>query len=66
MKSDGRKIIDIEVDGVDTRDYPDFVDAYVAYAVWEDTGKELTDNELDALNDKHPEIAQELAFETLL
>ena len=55
------KLRDIEVDGVDTADYPDFVDAYVSYAVID--GRELTDIELDELNDNHPEIAQELAID---
>ena len=65
MKLRNAKIVDLEVDGVNTWDYPDFVDAFVSYAVWQDTGKELTDQELDELNDKHPEIAQELALEQL-
>jgi hypothetical protein len=60
------KIIDIQVDNVDTKDYPDFVDAYVTYAVWADTGKELTEDELDQLNDSNPEIAQEHAMENLI
>ena len=36
----------IEVAGVDTKDYPDFVDAYMTYAEWED-GTPLTEGELD-------------------
>jgi hypothetical protein len=55
----------IEVDGVDPKDYPDFCDAYVSYACWKN-GQELTDLELDQLNDSHSDIAQELAFETLI
>jgi len=31
---------------VDTKDYPDFVDAYMTYAEWED-GTPLTTGELD-------------------
>ena len=54
----------IVVEGVDKNDYPDFVDAYVSYA--EENGVPLTDEQLDELNDKHPEIAQGLAFDTLL
>jgi hypothetical protein len=42
----------IEFDGVDTSDYPDFSDAYVAYAEFID-GTPLTDNELDELYDEH-------------
>jgi hypothetical protein len=40
----------IEIDGIDYRDYPDFVDAFISYAEYED-GTELTDLELDALNE---------------
>jgi len=29
---DYSKITEIEIDGVDTSDYPDFVDAYISYA----------------------------------
>jgi hypothetical protein len=47
----GRQIIDIEVDDIDTRDYPDFCDAFIASAMWEDTGELLTDDELDAINE---------------
>jgi hypothetical protein len=47
----GREIVDLEVDDIDTRDCPDFCDAYVSYAVWADTKKPLTDDELDKFND---------------
>ena len=42
----------VSVDGIDTKDYPDFTDAYIDYAEWKD-GTPLTDDELDALNDQH-------------
>jgi hypothetical protein len=35
----------IEIDGIDMNDYPDFVDAYITYAEYED-GTPLTDQEL--------------------
>ena len=47
----GREIVDLEIDDIDTRDYPDFCDAYASYAVWADTKKSLTDDELDKFND---------------
>jgi hypothetical protein len=40
----------LEVDGIDTSDYPDFADAYISYAEFED-GTPLNDSELDELND---------------
>ena len=42
-----RLITDIEIDGIDLKDRPDFCDAYICYAVWSDTGVELTDAELE-------------------
>jgi hypothetical protein len=50
---DYSKVHDIEVDGIDTRDYPDFCDAYIAGATIEledGTFRDATDEELDELN----------------
>lgn len=49
MKLDYTKIEDVEVDGIDTSDYPDFCDAYIAAATYK--GREMTDEELDTLNE---------------
>jgi hypothetical protein len=46
---DYSRIEDIEVDGIDTRDYPDFCDAFVASATYK--GREMTDAELERLNE---------------
>ncbi len=35
----------IEIEDIDTNDYPDFVDAFVVYAEWDD-GTEMTDREI--------------------
>lgn len=44
------KLIDnIEVDGIDTKDYPDFCDAFIASAKY--NGKPMTDEQLDELNE---------------
>ena len=63
MQLNGRKVVDVEIDGVDPTDYPDFCDAYFTYAVYEDTGEELTDAELEELNDSYPEVVNEMAYE---
>jgi hypothetical protein len=42
------KISKIELGGIDTSDYPDFVDAYIVSA--EIDGVELTDAEIEELN----------------
>ena len=49
----GLLISDIEVDGIDTRDYPDFCDAYITYASVFENGewRDATEAELDAMSD---------------
>ena len=44
-----------EVDGIDRRDAPDFADAYISYASWND-GTPLTDDELEILNTEYPDV----------
>jgi hypothetical protein len=66
MDIDLNDVEDLEVDGVDTRDYPDFCDAYFSRAIWVETGKELTDDELEALQDAYPEVLNEMAYQSLI
>jgi len=47
---DTSKIRVTSVADVDTKDYPDFCDAYIEEAEWED-GTSLTDDELEELNE---------------
>ena len=46
---DYKKIDNIEVDGIDTKDYPDFCDAYIVSADYD--GVPMTDEQLDELNE---------------
>lgn len=46
---DYTKIHNVEVDGIDTSDYPDFCDAFISSAYLD--GVEMTDKQLDDLND---------------
>lgn len=39
----------IEIEGIDIKDYPDFCDAFIAYAEY--NGEELTENEYNFAND---------------
>jgi len=43
------KIENVEVDGIDTNDYPDFCDAFIASADYD--GKPMTYEQLDELNE---------------
>lgn len=44
-------IDNIELDGIDTRDYPDFTDAFIVLADYE--GKPMTEEQLDILNEDY-------------
>ena len=55
--------INIQVDGVDKHDSPDFADAFIASAEHED-GTPLTDSELDALN-KDLGLVHEAALDSI-
>ena len=55
------RLTDIEVDGINKNDWPDFVDAYVSAAMVD--GVELTHEQLDWVNGNYPELAQEEARE---
>ena len=49
MKMDYKKIDNIEVDGIDTKDYPDFCDAYIVSADYD--GIPMTEEQLDEINE---------------
>ena len=46
---DYKKIDNIEVDGIDTKDYPDFCDAFIVSADYD--GIPMTEEQLDEIND---------------
>ena len=56
-----RKITNMEFEGVETSDYPDFCNAFMVSAEWDD-GTPLTDQELEAVDmgDYWDEIYQSL------
>jgi hypothetical protein len=55
----------IKIEGIDTDDYPDFVDAYITYAEYED-GTPLTDQELHDFQAENYEIVGELIHDRQL
>ena len=61
----GKKVVDLEVGGVDSADYPDFSDAYFSSGCYED-GTPLTDDELNQLTDLAGDVLFEMAFDSLL
>tara|TARA_B110000285_G_scaffold88011_1_gene100921 strand:+ start:1085 stop:1270 length:186 start_codon:yes stop_codon:yes gene_type:complete len=44
-------ITNIEVDGIDVNDYPDFSDAYIVFADYD--GEAMTDAQIDILNEDY-------------
>ena len=58
-------LIDVQIDGINMYDYPDFVDAYVSFAIDEE-GNILTDEQLDQLAEDYPEWVQEMAHDEIM
>ena len=52
-KLNNLEVTDVEVDGIDMKDYPDFCDAYIDSAKFVSSGKELTDVELEQLQEQN-------------
>jgi hypothetical protein len=49
LELDYSKISNVQVGGIDMEDFPDFCDAYIESADYDD--REMTDEELDILNE---------------
>ena len=62
MYLNGREVVDVEVDGVDPTDFPDFSDAYFSKAVYKDTGQELSNEELEKLEHDYRHKIWDMAF----
>lgn len=64
MELQGRniKIGSLEVDGIDSSDYPDFCDAFFSYAEFEDDTA-LTDAELDELTERYADVVNMMAHD---
>jgi ribosomal protein L16 Arg81 hydroxylase len=55
----------VEIDGIDTEDYPDFVDAYIAAAEYED-GTPLTDEELVQFQEENYDLVSQMIHDNQL
>jgi hypothetical protein len=56
------KISDLEFEGIDRKDHPKYVDAFVSGASYD--GEEMTDKQLDELND-NSDLVHELLIDYL-
>jgi hypothetical protein len=63
MKLDLRKVDNMEFDGIDFADYPDFVDAFLVAADYD--GRELSEEEVDYINDEHYDFVNEQVYQSL-
>ena len=64
IKYSPKDLTDWDIDGVDSRDYPDFCDAFLVEAWVGDY--ELTEEELEYVQETFPEWISEQAFESFL
>ena len=63
MKLDLKKVDNMEFDGIDFADYPDFVDAFLVSADYD--GRELSEEEIDFINDEHYGFINERVYSSL-
>ena len=63
MKIDFKLITNVSVDGIDTSDYPDFVDAFIESADYK--GKPMSDEMIDELNSEHLDFVSECVYDSL-
>ncbi len=65
MKLNNIKVIDVEVENVDMKDYPDFCDAYISEAKFTN-GKSLDDEQLVELQEQNLDEFSELVLDEFL
>jgi len=63
---DIKEVENLGVDGVYTKDYPDFCDAYFCEGWHIKEDRELTEDELISLGEDYPEVLNEMAYESLI
>jgi hypothetical protein len=63
MEIDFKKITNVELDGIDSNDYPDFCDAFIVSAEYD--GREMTEEEIDYINDVHFDFVHECVYNNL-
>ena len=51
-------IDNVQIDGIDTNDYPDFCDAYIVSADYD--GREMTDDEIELLNEDGDFVSEQV------
>jgi len=62
----GIEVDEVEVENIDMKDYPDFVDAYISAARFKFNKKLLNDEQLEELMDNNPMAMHEAVNEEML
>jgi hypothetical protein len=60
------EVENLGIDGVCTRDYPDFCDAYFSEGWHIKENRELTEDELIQIGEDYPDVLNEMAYESLI
>lgn len=58
IELDVKRVVDVEIDGIDMRDYPDFCDAYISKASYkkeDGSFRDLDEDECQFLQEEHSE-----------
>ena len=63
MEIDFKKITNVELDGIDSNDYPDFCDAFIVNANYD--GNKMTEDMIDYINDVHTDFVHECVYNNL-
>ena len=66
FKLNNLEVVDIEIENIDMKDYPDFCDAVIGSAKFKGTGIELDDNELVELQEANPDAFFEAVNDEVL
>ena len=66
QKLELHKITDVEIEGDNPNEYPEFQSAFVSYGYYENEKRELSKLEIDYINEFRPEFVIEKTFEKQL
>lgn len=62
-KIDFKLVTNVSVDGIDTNDYPDFVDAFIVSADYD--GEPMSDEMIDEINSDYLDFVSECVYDQL-
>jgi hypothetical protein len=62
-KIDFKLVTNVSVDGIDTNDYPDFVDAFIVSADYD--GEPMSDEMIDEINSDYLDFVSECVYHEL-